>query len=182
VADWTHANALTYTANDGNILISLRSQDWVLKIDYRDGLGSGDVIWRLGPNGDFTANSSDPYPWFTHQHDPTLRSDGTLTVYDNGNTRVKAQGGNSRGQAWKIDEVNKTATLNFNADLGHFSMALGSARYLSNGNLHFESGFLFNAGEDDSVEVDATGQAIYKMAFYNAAYRSFRLFDLYSPN
>ena len=52
--DWLHSNAIDYSATDGNLILSVRHQDWVLKLDYRDGLGSGDVIWRLGVDGDFS--------------------------------------------------------------------------------------------------------------------------------
>jgi arylsulfate sulfotransferase len=40
-SDWTHGNALLYSPSDGQLLISMRHQNWILKLDYRDGLGSG---------------------------------------------------------------------------------------------------------------------------------------------
>ena len=46
--DWTHSNGLVYEP-DGSLLLSMRHQSWVLKIDYANGSGSGDVLWRLGP-------------------------------------------------------------------------------------------------------------------------------------
>ena len=51
--DWLHTNAAQGTA-DGNIIISQRSQDWVLKINYANGKGDGSVIWQMGAGGDFT--------------------------------------------------------------------------------------------------------------------------------
>ncbi|KKL63366.1 hypothetical protein LCGC14_2175810, partial [marine sediment metagenome] len=45
--DWMHSNAITYDETDGNLLISMRHQDWIIKIDYADGLGNGDIVWRL---------------------------------------------------------------------------------------------------------------------------------------
>ena len=51
--DWLHSNAIEGTT-DGNIIISERSQDWVLKINYANGTGDGSVIWRMGAGGDFT--------------------------------------------------------------------------------------------------------------------------------
>ena len=35
--DWLHTNSIAYSPADGNLLISMRHQDWVLKLDYRDG-------------------------------------------------------------------------------------------------------------------------------------------------
>jgi arylsulfate sulfotransferase len=187
VEDWTHGNALQYLA-DGNILFSIRHQDWVVKIDFRDGAGSGDVLWRMGKDGDFTIDSTDPYPWFSHQHNAQF--DGVrLWLYDNGDTRYQANGqsGNSRGQVYVVDEGAKTAQLELNADLGQYSTALGSAQRLSNGNYHFLSG-LISTGDftltslfSQSLEVSADGTIRYIFQVVGPMYRSFRMPDLYSP-
>ena len=47
--DWTHGNAILYSADDHDLLFSMRHQNWIVKIDYQDGSGSGDILWRLGP-------------------------------------------------------------------------------------------------------------------------------------
>ena len=86
--DWLHANALTWSARDNNLLVSLRSQDWVIKLNYANGIGGGQVLWRLGKGGDFTlvpATSTEPYPWFSHQHNPTFVQGTTLVLFDNVN-------------------------------------------------------------------------------------------------
>src|SRR3984893_845244 len=70
--DWTHSNAVVYTPNDGNLLVSMRNQSWILKIDYRNGMGSGDVLWRLGEGGGFTLTGGDPSQWFFGEHFPSL--------------------------------------------------------------------------------------------------------------
>jgi hypothetical protein len=69
-------------------------------------------LWRLGQGGDFTVNSTDPNPWFSHQHNAHYLDDSTLILFDNGNTR-RASGPNadSRGQVWKLDEQTITAAL-----------------------------------------------------------------------
>ena len=73
--DRTHGNALMYSPSDGNLLFSLRHQSWVIKIDYQNGTGSGNVLWRLGYQGDFAlAQGSDPSLWFSFQHFPSLIS------------------------------------------------------------------------------------------------------------
>src|SRR5262249_49879149 len=51
--DWTHGNALVYSPDDGNLLFSMRNQNWIIKINYADGAGDGSVLWRLGADGDF---------------------------------------------------------------------------------------------------------------------------------
>ena len=65
----------------------LRSQDWVIKINYANGTGDGHIIWRLGPGGNFRIKSKDPSPWFSHQHDVSYINDTTLMLFDNGNGR-----------------------------------------------------------------------------------------------
>ncbi len=51
--DWTHSNGMLYSSDDHNLLLSMRHQNWVIKINFLDGKGSGDVMWRLGEGGDF---------------------------------------------------------------------------------------------------------------------------------
>ena len=91
---------------DGNLILSVRHQDWVIKIDYRNGAGDGHVVWRLGQGGDFTVNSADPNPWFSHQHNAHYIDDHTLILFDNGNTRRASDpNAHSRGQVWTLDET-----------------------------------------------------------------------------
>ena len=54
---WTHSNSLNYIPSTGDFLVSMPEQDWVIKVDYKNGKGSGKVLWRLGKDGDFTAKS-----------------------------------------------------------------------------------------------------------------------------
>ncbi len=91
--DWTHANTIAYSPDDGNIVLSLRNQSWIIKIDYANGRGKGDVVWRLGYQGDFTLlDSSSPADWFFAQHYADFfygkdSRDLRLAVFDNGNDR-----------------------------------------------------------------------------------------------
>ena len=188
VNDWTHANSAAETP-DGNLLLSVRHQDWVLKIDYAAGSGAGDVLWRLGKEGDFALDVADPTAWFSHQHDveyePGLGS--TISLFDNGNTRIHANPqGVSRGQVLQIDETAKTAHLAFNAELGYFSLALGSAQHLSDGTWHFDAGFVFDpssegAGKGFSLQLAPAGTLTSSYVVLAPVYRSFRVTDLYGP-
>ena len=127
-SDWMHANSVAWSPADGDLLVSMRSQDWVVKINYANGTGDGHVVWRLGQGGDFTINSSDPSPWFSHQHDVRYINDTTILVFDDGNTRRATNpNADSRGQELVLNENTMQATLVVNADLGNYSLALGSA-------------------------------------------------------
>ena len=186
--DWLHANSIAYDPADHNLIVSLRHQDWVIKIDYRDGAGSGDVIWRLGPDGDFVLNadpSHGPWPWFSHQHDARMLGTHVL-LFDNGNARVEGPagiGGNSRGQVFRLDEAARTATLTFNHDLGGYSAALGSSQRLSNGSLFFGNGFLGDesAPLSESIEVAPDGTRKFTIQAEAFTYRALRMKDLYRP-
>jgi hypothetical protein len=180
--DWLHANSVDWSPADGNLTVSLRNQDWVIKIDYGNGEGDGHVIWRLGQGGDFTANSTDPSPWFSHQHDTHFIDDTTMIVFDDGDVRRASDPtADSRGQVWKIDEQTMTATLVFNADLGNYSDALGSAQRLSNGNYSFDSGRQGQAPHQiaQSIEVRPDGSKAYVLQLNKTEYRSFRIQTLY---
>ena len=91
--DWTHANDLLYSADDHNLLLSVRHQNWIIKIDFNDGTGAGDIVWKLGEGGDFQLQGgTDPTDWFYAQHGPGYFSTNTtgtflLGVMDNGDDR-----------------------------------------------------------------------------------------------
>ncbi len=179
--DWLHGNCVQQTP-DGDLLYSSRSQDWVMKIDYRNGAGAGGIVWRLGKDGDFQIDSSDPNPRVSHQHDPQFLPDGkTIMLFDNGNARNLADPtANSRGQMIRLDEQNRTATVVLNADLGQYSFALGAAQKLPNGDFHFDIGYLAD-GSSYSVEIDPSGNTVYALHVATPVYRSFRMRDLYTP-
>ncbi len=153
--DWLHANSVTWSPEDNDLVVSLRTQDWAIKIDYANGTGNGHIVWKLGPGGNFKAIAKTPSPWFTHQHDVRLINDNTLLVFDDGNTRQKTvtRMRIAAGRNGSSTRRNMTATLVVNADMGNYSSFLGSAELLPNGNLAFTSGGL-------GPPTNPTGQSI----------------------
>jgi hypothetical protein len=197
--DWTHANSIQYDIRDGSLIVSLRHQDWAVKINFADGSGDGSVIWRMGPEGDFrittvgTENSADVgYPWFSHLHDPEFELFGAefggrriMTVMDNGNTRQANFNTNAhtRCQSYAVDEVNRTVNLNINSDLGVYASSQGSAQLMTNGNLHCDSAAIQGptGATMQSSESDKSGNLVYALRSSRSAYRTFRLKDMYTP-
>jgi arylsulfate sulfotransferase len=183
--DWLHVNAVSWSPGDGNLILSIRHQDWVIKIDYRNGVGDGHVVWRLGAGGDFAVNSTDPNPWFSHQHDAHYIDDHTLILFDNGNIRQASDpNAHSRGQVWVLDETKMTATLVVNADLGAYSGALGAAQRLSNGNYSFTLGTNGPVppppkAPAHAIEVSPNGAEVYDLTANSPEYRTFRVRTLY---
>jgi hypothetical protein len=197
--DWLHSNSVQLTA-DGNILLSERSQDWVLKINYNNGHGDGTVLWKLGPFGDFTITNPPPhpcgdpavFPWFTHQHDAAFQvQSGALevfTVFDDGNLRVQqCGGGNSRGMVLYIGESTRTVRIQIAADLGAYSSALGSAQLLisppNSVYASFGNGLLsIPTNSTQATEVDVvSGSIVYQLQAGWWSYRTYRQRDLYTP-
>jgi hypothetical protein len=180
--DWVHINAVSWSPADDNLVVSVRHQDWVLKIDYRNGEGDGHIIWRLGQGGDFAVNSTEPNPWFSHQHNAHYINDSTIIVFDNGNTRRASDPhADSRGQVWELDEQTMTATLVFNVDLGNYSDHFGGAQRLSNGDYVFTSGAQGNPPNlfAQSIEVRPDGSTAYILQDNMQEFRSFRMRTLY---
>jgi hypothetical protein len=96
--DWTHTNAIIYSQDDGNLLISIRHQNWVVKVNYNNGAGDGSILWHLGAQGDFALLNSDGSTdtdlddWQYAQHGPHFTTANTtglfgLTLMDNGDDR-----------------------------------------------------------------------------------------------
>jgi hypothetical protein len=200
--DWLHTNSAQLTA-DGNIIISQRHQDWVIKIDYANGAGDGHVIWKMGPGGDFkilnppSQNCGDPnnvYPWFTHQHDAAFQfepntSDGpgtVMTIFDDGNTRAAKCPGtqNSRGMVLFVNEAARQVSLETQGNLGSYSPALGSGQLFAggDGNLYssYGNGDLPHASAQ-ATEINLAGQIVYQAQASSLSYRTYRMPNLYAP-
>jgi hypothetical protein len=183
--DWLHVNAVSWSPADKDLIVSMRSQDWVIKIDYDNGKGNGHVLWTLGADGSFKPVANTTQPWFSHQHDARFINNDTLLIFDDGNTRHDATGGgDSRGQEWILNERKGTATLVVNSDLGNYSSFLGSAEMLSNGNLAFTSGALGNPSDwaGQSIEVLPNGTRVYVQQIGELEYRSYFESSLYSAS
>ena len=188
--DWTHSNALVYEP-DGSLLLSSRHQSWILKIDYANGAGAGDILWRLGPGGDFTLSSTDPAQWFYNQHFPILLSTSgssqQLALYDNGDTRPDNSGQScttdcySRAVIMNIDESALTAQISWQYSPEWYSFWGGSIVSLPNGNVEFDSTAPSGAYSHVLEVTNASSaQKVWEMDVSNTAfYRAYRIPSLY---
>ena len=201
--DWTHTNSIVYSPDDKDLIISIRHQFWVIKIDYNDGQGTGNILWKLGYQGDFALqNGTDPVDWFYAQHDANVissNSSGTfqISVFDNGNNGVLDSSGDicgtttpcsTRVPIFQLDEAAKTATIEWVDDLAPiYSFFGGSARMLANGNVEFDecaatTTFPPTAVNAAVYEVTQTlpPQTVWQMQITGLyAYRAFRIPSLY---
>ncbi len=130
IIDYVHCNSIDMDT-DSSIIISCRHMDEVTKINRE----TGDIIWRLGgihcKNNEFTF-IDDPIG-FSHQHDVRRLPNGDLSLFDNGNLHDPKF---SRAVEYKLDEINKTATLvwEHRNSPSTFSQAMGSMQRLDNQN------------------------------------------------
>ncbi len=134
--DYAHPNALSLFP-DGNLLLSLKHMDCLIKIDRT----SGKVIWVMGGEkcsfNQFTF-LNDPNNGFSHQHTSRVLPNGDLLLFDNGTLHNQQE---SRAVQYSIDEKELTAKLVWSYSNGQFTPAQGSVERLPNGNTLIGWGF-----------------------------------------
>lgn len=89
--DWAHANCASFDPRDDSILVSLRTQDCIVKIAR----ATGELKWILGTPANWNAPWSEKLlrpegalEWQYHQHDCSVTPAGTVLCFDNGNHRA----------------------------------------------------------------------------------------------
>ena len=203
--DYTHSNAMLYSNTDGNLLLSVRHQNWIIKINFNNGTGDGNIMWHLGEGGDFTLNGGiDPTDWFYAQHGPnyfTSNTTGvfTLGVMDNGDDRELpgtpigncfAAGSTaptslcySKMAVVQVNETNMTATLteHYQPTPAVYSFFGGDVALMSNNDRHV----VFSSPVGGSQVYEVTGAPGSEQIVWQAVtkgtnqYRSVRLPSLY---
>ena len=86
-ADWTHGNGLTYDPSDDSVIINLKHQDALFKIDR----ATGEIVWIMGEHTGWPEHLQsklltplgDDFQWMYHGHNPRLSERGTIVIYDN---------------------------------------------------------------------------------------------------
>lgn len=201
VSDWTHANAVTYSPDDGNLILSMRDQNWIVKINYQNGAGDGSVLWRFGYQGDFTLPAGEaPIDWNYGQHYTTIVSPNSagvfsLMFFDNGNNRLVDANNDVCGTAgaiscysdvpvFQVDENTKTAQVQTDTKLSPaYSICCGDAQFLSNGDLEYDVAADVSPVLSSYVQEVTQGQSpqlVWQMNILGPlAYRAFRVPSLY---
>jgi arylsulfate sulfotransferase len=201
LSDWTHANAIVYSPDDGNLILSMRNQNWVVKINYQDGAGDGSILWHLGPDGDFTLPSGQaPLDWNYAQHYPTVVSPNSagifqLMFFNNGNSRLVDANNDVCGTPgfiacystvpiFELNESAKTGQVLSELNLSpHYSICCGDALALSNGNIEYDVAYDVNTPNQSFIQEVTPGQTPQLLWQMNVtgqlAYRGFRIPSLY---
>jgi len=136
--DIAHVNSVG-EAPDGNIVVSFRNLNQVIKIDRT----TGRVLWRLGGKRSSFKIEGDPNGQFAAQHDAREIDDNVITLFDNayctGDEHARAM-----DYELKFDNVTGEPTVAKMTSMwksGVTALAKGSYRRLKNGNRAVSLGF-----------------------------------------
>ena len=178
--DWTHSNALWYIEDENALLLSVRSQGWVVKIDH----STGDVLWIMGDAGGtessyenndkfFTLESGE---WMTAQHAAMVTAGGEILLYDN---RNESDGATlmSRAVKYSLDESAMTAGQTWEGIAVNYTSSMGDVDELSNGNvLICAAGGRATSGLNISeFSSDASGGIVWSVSINKNCYRAERV-------
>ncbi len=145
---WGHCNAVDHDPVDDAYFVSCRNFSQIFKIDRT----SGDVLWRLGPDGDFELTGG---TWFENEHQFAIDGDRAL-VFDNAIPTEAT----SAAREYTFDEAGETAVevWNHEPDPGLGVFAFGDVARLPTGNTLITWG---SSGRID--EVDPEGGAVRRL-------------------
>jgi hypothetical protein len=199
--DWTHANALLYSPDDGNLILSMRNQNWIVKINYDNGAGDGRILWHLGPDGDFTLPSGQaPIEWNYGQHYPVLLGPNTsgifpLMFFNNGNGRLVDANNDVCGTPgltpcyssvpiFQLNEYTNTVQVLAETNLSPaYSTCCGSTNLLANEDLEYDVAqdvYTPNVSYIQEMTGEQNPQLVWQMNITGQlAYRGFRIPSLY---
>ncbi|HLP28572.1 MAG TPA: aryl-sulfate sulfotransferase [Candidatus Didemnitutus sp.] len=170
--DYMHVNSITM-ARDGNIIISARHLSEVIKINRQ----TGAIMWRLGGSDSknnqfqFLNDTTDGYFGFSSQHSAFETADGTILLFDNGNTKPTVR---SRAVEYAIDLNAMTArkVFEFSPDPPAYASSMGSVQELENGNILIGYGSGSNrtvaqeVTRDGAIQIQITNNATIGFAAY----------------
>ena len=161
--DFFHINSVDFD-RDGSLLVSARSTHTVYKLAR-----SGEILWRLGgTRSDFELGPGASFAW---QHDARRRTDGAISIFDNGATpAVEAR---SRALILELDEDAMTATLQEQySHRGVLAGSQGNVQLLDSGNV------FVGWGEVPRVsEFERSGRMVFD-ALLGSGYECYRAFRL----
>ena len=119
--DWSHGNGVTYDEHDDSILVSLRHQDAIIKIDKK----TKEIVWILGDHTGWEGKQKEKLltpthdlRWHYHGHNPRVTGKNRFVMYDNGICRAMPFHGPekephecfARAVEYEVDPENMTVT------------------------------------------------------------------------
>ncbi|MBC2223740.1 aryl-sulfate sulfotransferase [Listeria seeligeri] len=181
--DWFHQNAIWYDESDDSIIISSRSQDTVMKIDYN----STKIKWILSDKEGWPDSykkylltpTGDDFKYSAGQHAVEIlpdQDDNSDTVdillYDNNEVITRGDedesGKYSEAVQYRINEKTKKVEMvfSFGKDLGedYWTEIVGGARYMeTTGNYLVNFGHRKDGKESSIIELNQAGEVVFEM-------------------
>ncbi len=169
--DWTHANALHYSAERDSLLMSFRNLRTIVELEFQDD-GSVEVGRQFGGEGGY--GFAEGTREFNYQHDPNFTEGGTILMI------TTDEEDETTAVEYEIDDDQELLTEIWSHGDGEglYVLVQGTARELSNGNR------MVNFGSSGLVrEVTPDGDVAWEMsALAGAAFGNTVPFDdLYDP-
>ena len=158
--DYVHLNSIAIDS-DENLLVSSRNTHTIYKVNR----STGAIMWRLGgKHSDFEIDANALFAW---QHDARRHPDGSITLFDNGDSE-------SRALVLAVDEPRRSVKLvrEYAHPTRIYANSQGNMQILPNGNV------LVGWGAQPYVsEFSATGQLLFdaKLGANYMSYRAYRM-------
>lgn len=166
--DWSHGNSMWIDEEENTVLICLRIQEAILKIDR----ATGEIIWILGEHTDWPTHLQSKLlqpigdvQWPYHMHTPSMTPEGNFMIFDNGTfgarpfTMPKRPSDTfGRAAEYRIDEANMTVEEVWASEQkgdpdNLVSYAMGDADWMpQTGNVLISYGFSLFPDELEDVE------------------------------
>ncbi len=184
--DWTHGNGLWLDESDDSLIISLRHQDALFKIDRK----TGEIKWILGEPTDWSEDlqkklfqPENGMRWPYHTHAPSITPRGTILLFDNGNYRARPfappfppNQSYSRAVEYAIDTDEMTIRQVWESDTAEgdamVTYAMGDADWLpKTGNVLVTYGFCYPKNNiTDEMDWITMNDMVYQTRIREVAY------------
>jgi hypothetical protein len=169
--DFTHLNYVSIDSVDHNYILSDRHACSIMKISR----STGQILWRLGGVANafkFIGEHEENAPmYFAAQHSVLSLPNGNLLFFDNGGAGAELaipERLYSRVVEYKLDEVNKTATLvwEYRHTPDIYADSGGELARFANGNTYIGWGSALRGGKAPlCTEVNSAGETVFEMSF-----------------
>jgi hypothetical protein len=174
VSDYIHLNSMDIDPTDGNIVLSLRHTNSILKVNRT----TGAIVWTLGGKEDMFGLTTDQV--FSHQHHVRVHADGSITVFDNGNGLHQ-----TRVLQFTLDQTNHQVT-SFNViatrpTADPQTTFMGSVTPLSGGRTFIGWGGWFTAALAPAATELSGGNVAWSMKFTQPTFFSYRALPIAAP-
>ncbi len=180
--DYLHLNSIVVDPSDGNFILSFRHTSSVVKINRT----TAAIMWTLGGMEDQFGLTADQT--FAFQHHVRVQSDGSMTVFDDGDTLVSGlitQTHPSRVLSYVLDPVNHKVT-SFNVlytkpSSQPASGFMGSAVPLSGGRLFIGWGGWYTSDLAPAATEIVGGAPVWSLEFTTPGVFSYRALPIAAP-